>query len=126
MNQRTKPTVGMKLFVKRIGRWNRDDGLEPAQVVKVGRKYFSVRIDGSSPHFDTSHHIESWSEVTEYQANTRLYLTEQEEQDEREMATLQDVIWSAFQYRSNTCNFGLEGLRQIAAIIEQSKNGGAK
>lgn len=123
--KRPTPTVGMRLFVKPLRRWQPDAQLKSASVVKVGRKYFTVRIDGYSEHSDTKHHMESWLEVTDRSAGSRLYLTKQEQLDEAEEATLRDAIWRAFHYGNKACNVGLEGLRQIASLIEKS-NGGDK
>ena len=91
--------------------------LKPATVSKVGRKYFSVRLDGPYPA-EREYHIEDWRERTEYSAGTKLYASEQEYADEKEMA----VIWGQLRHVFSTYNatgFDLPRLRKIIAIVRE-------
>ncbi len=114
-----KPTLGQQAFSLNIGINARHvpQVLRPATVSKVGRKYFSVRLDGPSP-MEREYHIENWRERTEYSAGTKLYASEQEYADEKEMT----VIWGELRHvfsAYTTSGFDLPRLRKIIAIVRE-------
>ena len=93
--------------------------LKPATVSKVGRKYFSVKLDGPYP-MDREYHVEDWRERMEYSAGTKLYASEQEYADEKETA----VIWEQLRHvfsMYNATGFDLPRLRKIIAIVREVK-----
>ena len=93
--------------------------LKPATVSKVGRKYFSVTLDGPYS-MEREYHIENWRERTFYSAGTKLYASEQEYADETETA----VIWG--QLRDVFSSYAPSGadllrLRKIIAIVREAR-----
>ncbi len=114
---KNKPQVGQRLFSLNI----RSDArhtpqvLTPVVVVKVGMKYFSTAPDMESPQWSqTQYSIEDWSEKTDCVADSRLYETVQEWEDEKECSEI-----SAFINSKSLIRLGLEKLRKIKQIIDQ-------
>jgi len=111
--------AGQQVFSLNIGNNARHvpQVLKPATVSKVGRKYFSVTLDGPYP-MEREYHIENWRERTEYSAGTSLYASEQEYADEKEMA----VIWGQLRDVFSTytpSGVDLPRLRKIIAIVRE-------
>ncbi len=93
--------------------------LRPATVSKVGRKYFSVRLDGPYAT-EREYHIENWRERTEYSAGTRLYESEEAYMAEKETAE----IWGQLRHVFSTyppSGFDLPRLRKIIAIVREAR-----
>jgi len=114
-----KPTLGQQVFSLNIGNNARrvPQVLSPATVSKVGRKYFFVKLDGPYP-MEREYHIENWRERTEYSPWTKLYASEQEYADEKEMA----VIWGQLRDVFSTytpSGVDLPRLRKIIAIVRE-------
>ena len=120
--QKSKPnvTIGQTLFMLNIGNAarNREHVLTEVTVSKVGRKYFTVTIDGRS-YFDLSFHIDTWSQKTEYSQDYCLYETKQEWEDEKESLKLYNKIKSSFNYSNNIKNLPLTSLKEIVSIINR-------
>jgi len=114
-----KPTLGQQVFSLNIGNNARrvPQVLSPATVSKVGRKYFSVKLQGPYPR-EREYHIENWRERTEYSPVTSLYASEQEYADEKETA----MIWGQLRHvfsMYNATGFDLPRLRKIIAIVRE-------
>lgn len=114
-----KVTVGMKLFSLNIGNAarHREQVLTPVVVTKVGRKYFTVKNEVGYG-FESTYNINDWSEKTDYTADSKLYESEQERADEKEIRSLSGKISEAFKYGNNGKNLSLETLRMIASAID--------
>ena len=114
-----KPTLGQEVFSLNIGNNARHvpQVLKPATVSKVGRKYFSVKLQGPHP-MEREYHIENWRERTEYSAGTRLYASEKEYMDEKETAVIWGQLREAF-FTYNPTDFDLPRLRKIIAIVRE-------
>jgi hypothetical protein len=114
-----KPTLGQQVFSLNTGNNARHvpQVLKPATVSKVGRKYFSVKLDGPYP-MEREYHVEDWRERTECFPVTKLYASEQEYADEKETA----VIWRQLRHvfsAYTTSGFDLPRLRKIIAIVRE-------
>jgi hypothetical protein len=114
-----KPTLGQKVFSLNIGNNARHvpQVLSPATVSKVGRKYFSVKLQGPYP-MEREYHIENWRERTFYSAVTKLYESEEAYMAEKETA----MIWGQLRHvfsMYNATGFDLPRLRKIIAIVRE-------
>jgi len=67
---------------------------------------------------EREYHIENWRERTEYCAGTRLYASEQEYADEKEMAELWGQLRDVFS-TYNPSGVDLPRLRKIIAIVRE-------
>jgi len=115
-----KPSVGQVLFSLNIGNAARycEQKLTRKIVVSVGNKYFNVRDEGDNSGWsEVSYHIDGWSVKTGYSANSALYETEQEWEDERDAKSLGGVIYAAFPYGQNVKKVSLDNLRKIVELI---------
>ena len=93
--------------------------LKPANVSKVGRKYFSVKMQGQHP-MEREYHVEDWRERSKYSAGTRLYESEEAYMAEKETA----VIWRELRHvfsTYTTSGFDLPRLRKIIAIMREAR-----
>lgn len=112
-----KPKVGDKLFSLNVGNAARrcEQKLTPVTVTRVGRKYFTCETDDRWK-FKAEYHLDTWSERTEYIANSCLYESEQEWNDESDANLINSEIRGFFRdYGKPKCT--LTQLRQIAAIL---------
>ena len=112
-----KPKVGETLWMLRENINGRqadtnDRKLTPVNVVKVGRKYFTV----DDCVFQIEFHLDSWRENSEFGSHRRLYRDAQEWQDEKELIALHNNIKREFGGYGKPAQT-LEQLRQIAAIL---------
>ena len=114
---REKPVVGQKLYALNIGNRarNMQQVLIDAEVVKVGRKYFEVRLFGYLT--TTKFSLDGWLEVSDYSAGYKLYSTPQEWDDEKELKKLRKKLSDIFAYSYGRTELPLECLREIDAII---------
>jgi hypothetical protein len=114
-----KPTLGQQVFSLNIGNNARrvPQVLRPATVSKVGRKYFSVRLDGPYS-MEREYQIENWHERTFYSAGTKLYASEQEYADEKEMAVIWGQLRNVFSAYIPS-GFDLPRLRKIIATVRE-------
>jgi hypothetical protein len=114
-----KPKLGQEVFSLNIGNNARHvpQVLSPATVSKVGRKYFSVKLQGPYP-MEREYHIENWRERTECSPRTRLYESEEAYMAEKETS----VIWGQLRHvfsMYNATGFDLPRLRKIIAIVRE-------
>ena len=113
-----KPKVGDILY--QLPTRNKDAKLVQVQVVKVGRKYFSVCRVGEKPErwrMD-EYEIETWAERTNLSASTTIYASEQEYHDSQEVWRLEQAMRVAF------CGWGrlkftLDQLNRIESITKE-------
>jgi uncharacterized protein (UPF0335 family) len=116
-----KPTLGQEVFLLNIGNDARHvpQVLKPANVSKVGRKYFSVKMQGPYP-MEREYHVEDWRERTEYSAGTRLYASENEYMAEKETAEICRELRHVFTMY-NATGLDLPRLRKIIAIVREAR-----
>jgi hypothetical protein len=109
-----KPIVGETLFSLNVGNSARDCNqvLTPVTVKSVGRKYFTVI---GKYGWEIKYHLDTWGEVSDYRADSRLYETEKEWKDEKEATDLHRKIKEHFVYKKR---LSLEQLRAINKIME--------
>lgn len=110
------PKIGDILYSLNVGNMamHTEQKLTPVTVTKVGRKYFTCT---SRYGEETAYNLSDWSEKeTEYIANTLLYKTKQEWEDEKEMAKICKHLYEAFEYGNNNLKIPLEKLRDIFEI----------
>lgn len=111
-----KPILGETLFelnVRNAARY-RDQKLTPVTVTSVGRKYFKCSPHGG--YRETSYHIESWHQKTEYSRDCQLYETEQEWADEKETNQIHSELRAEFNHYGR-CSIPLETLRAIKSLL---------
>lgn len=120
---RNKPKVGQILYSLNIGNAakNHEQKLTKVEVTKVGRKYFTCKLDKTS-YWETKYYIDTWHERTDYIADSCLYETPQEWKDESEAKKICQRIFHAFEYGHNKQGITLSDLRKIEEIIEENDN----
>lgn len=113
-----KPEVGQTLYSLNIGNAarNREQILTPVTVVKVGRKYFTCSKEGS--RLETQYRIDGWIENTEYTANSCLYESVQEWEDEKEHNSIYQKIKNKYFSTFGSKKISLDSLRKINEILE--------
>ena len=117
-----KPKVGEKLFVSTTNNLSRS-GVKTynCEVVKVGRKYFDVELDGLSRPVNV--HIDSWHENNgQYTGNYQIWESEQAYKDSVLAGQLhrkiRDHSFGSFALRK----LSLDQLKAIAKIIGLSED----
>ena len=121
---RPKPEIGQTLYSLNVGNRHRqgwEQVLTPVTVIKVGRKYFTCAVQalvGTMPHTHEQYDIETWQQKTEFIANSKLYATPQEWEDEKEARKLKDAISKCFGIWGEV-EIPLEKLRRIKAILDE-------
>lgn len=113
------PIVGERIFSLNVGTRSRrgvEQVLTPVIVVKVGRKYFTVKTDDKWA-LERQYRIDDWREKTEYSASARLYESEQVLLDEKEERSICSKIKATFEFGNNPTKVSLDKLRQIQAIL---------
>ena len=115
-----KPKVGDRLFSLNIGNAarHREQRLTEVEVTKVGRKYFTCGKDKDA-YYQVQYHLDGWFEKTDYSANSRLYETPQEWEDEKEASEICKALSSVFEYGYNKRDIPLSDLRKIIDIIRK-------
>ena len=110
-----RPEVGETLFSLNVGNAARNcpQVLTPVVVTKVGRKYFTVGEGWQAKQYRLS----DWGQQSEYIADSALYESEQEWEDEKETRVLAGVVSEAFKHGRNTKGLPLAALRKIHAIV---------
>lgn len=111
-----KPEVGEQLFLVATGRYNEQQYY--VDVVKVGRKYFTVnKSEDAQSYYEQSFHISDWRHKTDYSANLFLYNSKQEWEDKKEHDELSRKIYSHVQYSYNMRNIPLDNIRKIVELL---------
>ena len=109
-----RPEVGETLFSLNVGNAARNcpQVLTPVVVTKVGRKYFTAGGGWQAKQYRFS----DCAQKSEYIADSALYESEQEWEDEKEARVLAGAISEAFKHGRNTKGVPLAALRKIHAI----------
>ena len=118
---KNKITVGQLVFSLNIGNAarNREQKLTPMVITKVGRKYFSARyLDDSSGWSEIQYYVDSGIEKTNFSANSCIYLSEKEYDDEVMANNLYLNIKNSFSSFRNK-KFTLSQLSRINDILEE-------
>lgn len=115
---KAKPSVGDRVYLVNSGINVRSTPREPryVDVVKVGRKYFTIISTGYNGIQFT---IDGWHENTEYSSSWVLYKDEQEYLDAIEIKKYAAAFRGAFSGYRDT-KFSLEQYRAAAEIFELS------
>ena len=111
-----KLTLGQEIFLKLVGNAARRYNNEPikTKISKIGKKHFYVEMD-SRIKFD----VEDLSEVSDYSANYKVYLSEKELEDETKSKIIYDNIKKYFSGFSFNESLTLEKLIAIEKIINE-------
>lgn len=100
---------------------NREQVLTPVIVIKIGRKYFTAcplkDIEYKSMH--TMYYLDGWSEKTEYSANSKLYISEAEYNEEKEIIRICSKIYKSFDYGKNKEKLSVDQIQRIENIIDE-------
>ena len=109
---KTNPVVGQKLFRLNIGKnaRNRLKVLEPVTVVKVARKYFTVKTNCG---FEIEHLLDDWREKSEYSPDYMLYESEEDWINEKRSAEICKIICKAFEYGLNRNKLSVGTLENV-------------
>jgi len=112
-----KPEVGQVLFSLNVGNSARhcEQLLTEVVVMSVGRKYFTC-APLAFPKNTTKYLIENWNEANNYSARSKLYVTADEWEIEKETKRLYDSIREEFKPFSPR-NITLQQLREIDKIL---------
>lgn len=121
MDSRIK--VGNKCYLKAQGNETRrhigrpiEEWVYEAEIIKVGRKYFTVKRD----YWEIKYDISSLKEVTNYCSDWKFYFSKEEVLEEMEIDKLESDIRSKFsRYGFNCSKLSLEQLRRIMDIINE-------
>lgn len=131
-----KMTVGQEIWVKieehsnaarYINSSNIEEWIYQGEIVKIGRKYVTVKFGRYDDGKINYYHEEKFNVEDDYRqvwtaggADYKLYLTKQDILDEIESDKLYSQIKSEFSGFKNNNKFTLDQLRKIKAIIEES------
>lgn len=110
-----KPEVGQTVYSLNVGNAARncEQKLTPIVVTKVGRKYFTCGEGWQA----TRYYIEDWCEKTNYSANTSLYESPKEWEDEKLRAELFIKVKSELGAYGCNRNITLKQIQGIAKIL---------
>jgi len=115
-----KPEVGETLYILNVGnnagRYN-PQRLAPVEVIKVGRKYFTVGETGKG-HLHVQFHLDTWHQKSDFTPGWRLYQSPQDWEDEKEGREISNEIFERFSYSHDWQKLPLPVLRTIKGIIE--------
>jgi hypothetical protein len=94
--------------------------LTPVTVSRVGRKYFSTKKDPNLP-FEVKYRLEDWREENGgYAADSKIYRSELEYQDELAAGSICQELGEIFRYGGNAKKVSLNNLRLIKRIYDSS------
>ena len=115
-----KPVVGQVLYSLNVGNAarHREQKLTPVKVTKVGRKYFTCCPEGGGFYSETKYRIDSWSQHTDYLADSALYKTKQGWKDEKECHLIRGFFRTFFDYRGGCDKLPLDILRKVKDLVE--------
>jgi hypothetical protein len=116
-----KPIVGQTVYSLNIGNAARreEQKLTPVVVKSVGRKYFVCSEDPTRDWGDTQYHLNSGVEKTDFCANSCIYETELEWEEESEAVDICKTLKNCFEYGRNNNNIPLPTLRKINTILSE-------
>lgn len=116
-----KPEIGDKLYLVNAGINVRGSAISPeaCEVVKVGRKYFTVSTGDS--FYDKVFTIDGFFEKSEYTSNWRLYLSKEDYEIHIELVKWDKKFKDVFGgYRSE--EFSLSQFKMAAEIFDITIN----
>ena len=113
--------VGQKVFVQPLQSYIGKTIVE-AEVISIGRKYFQVKslpkdITGYNKFSKHKFKIEGGCNLSEYSSSWQVRLSLQEIEDEKELQTIKEKVYSVF--KNYGCKLSLDKLKRIDAIIEE-------
>lgn len=112
-----KPIVGETLYLRRIHRGGDKIPLSPVTVFKVGRRYFTIKIeDWNEVQFE----IDTWVQSSKWNPDYVLYETEQEYLNTIERSRILSILRYEFGSFGDTL-LPFETLRQIRDLVAQAK-----
>jgi hypothetical protein len=116
MNEKYKPKVGDILY--RVESKIRGPGIPAEVTVKsVGHKYFTVTY-GPHQYTESTHHIKSWLQVTDYTPSYYLYTNKEEYDNEIIKNRIINEIKNAVRDYGNPLNkLSLEDLNKIKTLL---------
>lgn len=118
MNEKLK--VGHKGLIKTTGnliRGNREPEIHECEIIKIGRKYFTISFSEFSFYEKLQFHIDDFTQKTDYSPDYLFYFDEQHLKDTEEKEKLDYELRKHFSYYKES-KFSLEQLRAIKKIIE--------
>lgn len=109
------PTVGQTVFSLNIGNAarNQQQVLTPVIVTKVGRKYFYCGEGWQQVKYD----LDRWVEAGNYSPNSRIFATEQEWKNDKEIAEHSKYLREVFSAYGPS-RLPLETLRSIHSLVD--------
>ena len=115
--RKRKPVVGERLYSLNIGNSARhaEQKLTPVIVSKVGRKYFYAEKEGY--RLETKYHIDSWVEATDFCANSKLYESAEDWNNEKLKSELLQALSDAFGVYYKKEEFTIEQLKSVCEIL---------
>lgn len=112
-----KPVVGQEIYVVDCGNRTRGGGDQrPGEIVKVGRKYFTVEY-GDTFKSEVVFNLDNWRQKTEYCQDYVLFENQQAYLDSIEHQKLYTEIRDTFSGYTAKNNLTLAQLCEIACII---------
>lgn len=114
-----KPKVGDIVYSLNVGNAARSRKKELTEFVvqKVGRKYFYAGKEGCPKWMMYKYDLESWHEVNNYSATSKLYKSKQEYLEQGEMQEICASIAKIFDWGKNHRHLNLETLRKIRELM---------
>ena len=112
-----KPVVGERLYSLNVGNSARhvEQKLTPVIVSKVGRKYFYAGKEGY--RLETKYHIDSWVESTNFCANSKLYESADDWNNEKLKSDLLQALFDEFGGYSKKKEFTIDQLKSVCEIL---------
>lgn len=116
--------VGDRVFKLNIGNDYKyvPEELTEVEVLKIGRKYFTVVNVCSKYKHQYVFCLDTFLEKTDYSPKYKIYETPQKLKDEKEERKLCNYFFTCFDYGYNRKKLPLESLRKIAFLIDGSTN----
>ena len=116
-----KPIVGQKLFRLNVGRAARNvpQILTECTVIKVGRTYFTAVQDQYLDRVDMwdLYSLDNWLEKAEYGATSRMFLSPQHWEDEKEKVVIMDELRKTFYSLGDGMHLPLARLKALKCMF---------
>ena len=113
--------VGQEVWIKTIRRGVRPDiETTKGRITKMGRKYFFVVRGGLSDEYASKFLLDTMMDDDHFNAERKIYLSEQEILDEQEVGKLEREIQQVFDMFSRV-KLSLDQLRRIKQILDEGK-----
>ncbi len=114
-----KLKIGQVLYSLNVGNMARhsEQKLSKVIVTKVGRKYFTCKDEDEGRWSEVQYCLDNWCEKTDYSADSVLYSSPQEWENEKESRRLCKLIYKEFEYGHNRKGLSLVKLKMIEQIM---------